>query len=248
MPSSWTLPLSLLLASAALVALILIPSYKSSTDNEPSAPVSIGEDNHTTSAELNVDIITAYRGCSDNGAPWHICTMPESYGGVVYCPAYSEFNESEVLLNQWVRNTSGIGVFNPLEHCFPCPGPDSDCYAVVNETMAANNISRYQMAPGNPFPLYDLAVFHCLMMCESPEVGSDEPCGIPLYTPCKVSYQIWTTYFSSLLYHVVHKQFLAFKMGESFCDVETVYDIDGTCKPCPADISECYKVSMICLC
>lgn len=188
--SSWTLPLSLLLASAALVAVILIPTYRSSADDESSAPVSIGEDNHTASEVLNVDIITAYQECSNNGVPWHICTMPNSYGGTMYCPAYSEFDELEVSKNQWLRDTFGIGLLTPLDYCFTCPGPETDCVAVVNETMTANNISRNQMGPIIPIPLYDMALFHCLIMCESPDVGSYEPCGIPLYTPCKVSYKL----------------------------------------------------------
>ena len=171
---TWTLIVSLLLSSVALVAIILIPAYK------PSDSTDDFDDIHTIPAELDVDIATASLECSHNGKPWYICATPSS-GVALYCPAYSEFNESEVAQNEWTRTTPGIGVSTPLSPCFTCPGPESNCTAVVNDEF--NTTSRLQNQTTNGAYIYDLALSQCNLLCNSSKQG--DICG--LNAQCTVS-------------------------------------------------------------
>eukprot|EP00956_Cyclotella_meneghiniana_P006420 scaffold8422_cov29-Cyclotella_meneghiniana.AAC.1 len=87
-----TLLIVLLFSSAALVALILIPTYepKDSTDT-PLAD----EDRITGGDDIDANLLTASMECTENRKPWHICLMPDSFGHTLYCPAFSDFNETE---------------------------------------------------------------------------------------------------------------------------------------------------------
>jgi hypothetical protein len=98
--------ISTLVGSVAIVGGIL---YLLMRRPEKPAPVEVI---HTTPNELNVDVGTAYLECSHYGKEWQLCTSPEGWGTWPYCPAYSEFNESDLLLIV----DGEIGVPTPFLH------------------------------------------------------------------------------------------------------------------------------------
>jgi hypothetical protein len=217
-----TIIISLLLSSAAVVVVILSPLYKKSKP----AP----EFKHITPAELNVNRATVSYECSHHGKEWHICVQPEGVGAWLYCPAYSEFNMSDLALIE----SFAIGVPTPFEPCFMCPDEGSDCSTLVREVMTAAGIAEDQNATlwwgaawGN---LWEGALNFCEQLCETSKEG--QPCS---------------------------KDGEQCRPGELFCDydpndLEFTDDAstmfignftNGTCRKCPIDPNLCYDEGFI---
>jgi hypothetical protein len=108
--------ISTIVGSVAIIGVIL---YLQMHRPEKPAPVEVI---HTTPDELNVDMDTAYLECSHYGKEWQLCVQPEGYGTYLYCPAYSEFNESDLLLIE----DYAIGVPTPFSPCFTCSENGTD--------------------------------------------------------------------------------------------------------------------------
>ena len=183
-----TLLFVLLLSSAALVVLILIPIY--GPRNNDDTPIALDDEDRSTGDDIDVNLATVWTECTDNGTPWHICLMPDSFGHMLYCPAYSDYNETELNQLQYWRIPGGLGINTPLSPCFTCPGPESDCSTVLYETFTENNLPLNLYSPVPlPFNLsvYEVADYMCKVMCEAPKEG--EACSLwdPDLVMCEVS-------------------------------------------------------------
>ena len=168
----------MLLSSAALVALILIPTYGPNNSNDTPTDLN-DEDRITGGDDIDANLLTVSFECTENDKPWHICLMPDSFGHTLYCPAYSDFNETEVNQLQWYRAPWGLGISTPLSPCFTCPGPESNCSSVVYETFVANDLplNLYSPVPlAFNLTIYHVAEFMCRVMCEAPAQG--EACSL----------------------------------------------------------------------
>jgi hypothetical protein len=104
----------------------------------------------TIPAELNVNLLTAFHECSHYGKQWHICTQPDGWGSMYYCPAYSDYNETELALVEYLS----IGEPTPLTPCFTCPKDGSDCSTLVSEVMTAAGIAEDQNATLCPINIW----------------------------------------------------------------------------------------------
>ena len=106
-----------------------------------SVPKALGELNLTaadTSSTVGFDVnhVTAGTICSHGDKEWYICTQPDGWGGMFYCPAYSDYNETELALVEWGE----MGVATPLMPCFTCPVAPATCNSTVEEVMTAAGI------------------------------------------------------------------------------------------------------------
>lgn len=159
-----TLSIFIFVVSVAIVAVILYPVYH---PNEP-APVEIISD--LTPDELNVDINTAYLECSHFGKDWHICANLDYYPSSLYCPAYSEYNESDISLA-----TEG-----QMAPCFTCPKDGMSCSDRVKEVLTAAGISEDQNSTNDDDwsygPIWGYVQWECEAMCEVSKEG--ESCGV----------------------------------------------------------------------
>jgi hypothetical protein len=89
--------------SAAIVAVVFYLIYRP-TEKPP--PLEVVE--RIIPDELNVNLLTASFECSHYGKEWHICTQPEGWGCMMYCPAYNEYNESELSLVEWGETVNSM--------------------------------------------------------------------------------------------------------------------------------------------
>jgi hypothetical protein len=156
-----TLIISLLVSSVTIIVVVLSPLYKKSSEPESVNVV------HTITAELNVNLLTASHECSHHSKQWHICTQPDGWGTWLYCPAYSDYNETELGLLE----ASFIGEPTPLTPCFMCPEEGSDCSTVVSQVMTAAGIAEDQNAKLNNFNLWGDAQDYCEYLRELNKEG-----------------------------------------------------------------------------
>ena len=117
--------------------------------------------------ELDVNFLNLSYECSHGDAEWMICTQPQGWGSMFYCPAHSEYNETELALVQW----GSIGVYTPLMPCFACPEVGSNCTMVVNETLTASNIAEDQLSVLAKQSIWEEASFYCRELCEKNKEG-----------------------------------------------------------------------------
>jgi hypothetical protein len=157
-----TLVIALLASSAAIVVVVLSPLYK-----KPSEPAPIEVIVPDIPAELNVNFRTASYECSHHGKQWHICTQPDGWGSMFYCPTYSDYNETELALVE----ASFIGEPTPLMPCFTCPEEGSDCSTVVSEVMTAAGIAEDQNSTLWNWNIWDEAIYYCKELCEKNKEG-----------------------------------------------------------------------------
>ncbi|KAL7484675.1 hypothetical protein ACHAW6_010307 [Cyclotella cf. meneghiniana] len=120
-----------------------------------------------TTSDLDVNFLTASFECSHRGKEWHVCTQPDGWGSMWYCPAYSEYNETQLQDVEW----GSLGKPTPLTPCFTCPSADSNCSFVVTELLAANNISQDQNSTLGEWNIMDEATQYCEDLCESNKEG-----------------------------------------------------------------------------
>jgi hypothetical protein len=153
--------ISLFAASLVLVVVSLYPLYR--PDEEPPAEIV----NHTIAEELNVNFLTSSFKCSHYGKEWHICTQPTGWGGMLYCPAYSEYNETELSLVEWGE----MGVPTPLHPCFTCPKAGTSCADRAEEVMAGAGIPEDLNSTLAEFNLWDDAEWYCEQLCEKQKEG-----------------------------------------------------------------------------
>jgi hypothetical protein len=165
--------------SVGSVAIIGVILYLQMHRPEKPAPVEVI---HTTPNELNVDVGTAYLECSHYGKEWQLCTSPEGWGTWPYCPAYSEFNESDLLLIEEGK----IGVPTPFSPCFTCPENGISCDDHVEQVFTAAGISEDQNATLGGYNLWDDGKKYCKWMCEVKNEG--ESCSEDWDNQCKVGY------------------------------------------------------------
>ncbi|KAL3801630.1 hypothetical protein HJC23_013135 [Cyclotella cryptica] len=125
------------------------------------------EENTGTSSHLDVNFLTSSFECSHHGKEWHICTQPDGWGSMFYCPAYSEYNETQLQDIEW----ASFGEPTPLTPCFTCPGANSNCSVVVTELLAANNIAQDQNSTLGKRSITEEAKKYCKDLCESNEEG-----------------------------------------------------------------------------
>jgi hypothetical protein len=125
------------------------------------------ERNATASTELDVNFLISSYECSHHGKEWRICTQPNAWGSMFYCPAYSEYNETELAKPEW----ADFGVFTPLMPCFTCPGSDSNCSQVVKEVLTANNIGEDQNSTLMGTNIWKEALGYCVELCEMNKLG-----------------------------------------------------------------------------
>jgi hypothetical protein len=170
-----TLTSVIIVGSTALVAVIAYLGHRP----EKAAPVEVVID---TPDGLNVDMSTAYLECSHHGKEWQLCTSPEGYGTFPYCSAYSEYNESDLALNE----DGEIGVPTPFSPCFTCPAAGISCEDHVKEVYTAAGISEDQNATLNGLNLWDDVIWTCELMCESNKEG--ESCSEHSDNGCAVSF------------------------------------------------------------
>ena len=100
---------------------------------------------------VNVNFLNASLECSHNDKEWRICTQPDGSRPKFYCPAYSDYNETE------------LQTVEPLLSCFSCPSSNSSCADVVNEVnefLSADGIANN----------YDRKAA-CKTLCESKNEG-----------------------------------------------------------------------------
>lgn len=117
-----------------------------------SAPEALGELNLTaadtsSTEKLDVNHLTAAKICSHGDKEWYICTQPEGWGGMFYCPAYSDYNETELASVEW----GALGVPTPLMPCFTCPRAPANCSTTVAEVMTAAGIPSDQNVTLGPW-------------------------------------------------------------------------------------------------
>jgi hypothetical protein len=169
-----TLTSVIFVGSTALVATISYLGHQP----EKAAPVEVID----TPDGLNVDMKTAYLECSYYGKEWQLCTQPEGYGTFHYCSAYSEYNKSDLALNE----DGEIGVPMPLSPCFNCPAAGISCDDHVKEVFTAAGISEDQNATLNGFNLWDDGILYCEDMCKLNKEG--ESCSQDSDNYCTVSF------------------------------------------------------------
>ena len=66
--------------------------------------------------------------CSHKDKEWRICTKPDGSRPMFYCPAYTNYNATELL------------TVDPLMSCFTCPSSNSSC-SEVNDLLSVDSIS-----------------------------------------------------------------------------------------------------------
>ncbi len=134
---------------------------------------------------------------------------------VIYCPAYAEFNETE--LQQ---------LSSPLTPCCTCPGANSNCSAVVNQVLTAHNIPRDQNATYGWGGIADEALSYCEELCESNKEGEscsqDDHCtpGTPFsdYKAADAEFKNGTCKpFPTNLEECVKEGFVAWVEGKKKC-------------------------------
>jgi hypothetical protein len=159
-----TLSIVILVGSTALVAVIVYLAHRP----EKAAPVEVID---TMPDGLNVDRRTAYLECSHHGKEWRVCVSPQGSGEWLYCPAYSEYNESDLALIE----DGDIGVPTPYSPCFTCPAVGISCEDHVKEVFTAAGISEDQNSTLGGYNMWYWAIGDCIRICESSKEG--ESCG-----------------------------------------------------------------------
>ena len=155
-----TLFIILLLCTVALVAVILSPLYF----EEDHSPAKEAEES-TIPEELNVNRDTVSHHCSHYDKEWHICMDP-AWGGTLYCPAYAEFNQTD--LERVAPESDAVDVRAVWDTCFTCPEAGSNCSTVVADIRATNDLSNYTYNMN----YYNGGMeYYCEKMCESKQEG-----------------------------------------------------------------------------
>lgn len=119
---------------------------------------------------------TSQNACSHGDKEWYICTQPEGWGAMFYCPAYSDFNETELATVEW----GGFGVPTPLTPCFTCPAEGSTCNETNAEVMTAAGIPEDAVTALGGWDVWGDNVYYCEQLCELNKPGEacsrDDPC------------------------------------------------------------------------
>eukprot|EP00804_Cyclotella_cryptica_P028422 CCRYP_014205-RB/>CCRYP_014205-RB protein AED:0.05 eAED:0.05 QI:64/1/1/1/0.25/0.6/5/1414/604 len=154
--------------------------------------------------------LTSFRQCFSGDKEWYICRG--DYYTRWYCPDVLDFNSSQ-LLN--------------LAPCFPCPGAESNCEAVVSDFIKIHNISEEDTYDDDwGVNIADQLVVSCQNLCEAGQTG--ETCGS-----------------NSSKYYDDD----SCTPGSSFCDFASdedfAMDIPGTCKACPSNQDQCYEEGFV---
>ena len=93
-----------------------------------------------------------------------------------YCPAYSDFNETELATVEW----GGLGVPTPLTPCFTCPAEGSSCNETNAEVMTAAGIPEDAVTALGGWDVWADNVYYCEQLCELNKPGEacsrDDPC------------------------------------------------------------------------
>lgn len=84
-----------------------------------------------------------------------------------YCPAYSEYNETELSLVEWGE----MGVPTPLHPCFTCPKAGTSCADRAEEVMAAAGIPDDLNSTLGDWNVWDEAEWYCERLCEYTKEG-----------------------------------------------------------------------------
>ena len=79
-----------------------------------------------------------------------------------YCPAYSDFNETELSTVEW----GALGEPTPLMPCFECPTDGMTCDDIVADVLAANDIEEDQNSTLGQWNIMDDALYYCYELCE----------------------------------------------------------------------------------
>ena len=150
-----TFIVTLVLSSAALVAVILSPLYV----KEP--PPSNEEISYEVATELNVNMKDASFYCSHYGKEWHICFNP-FWGPLFYCPAFSELNETDL---------DAVEGGTLWDTCITCPETANfTCSEIIEQVLSANT-----HLPPFAYGLLDAYssdfTHHCEIMCKAQKEG-----------------------------------------------------------------------------
>lgn len=124
-------------------------------------------ENTAATTDLDVNFLTASFECSHHGKEWRVCTQPDGWGSMFYCPAYSQYNETQLQDVEW----GSFGEPTPLTPCFTCPGADSNCSVVVTELLAAHNITQDQHSTLAKLNIINETMHYCEELCESNKNG-----------------------------------------------------------------------------
>lgn len=89
--------------------------------------------------------------------------MQDGCGTELYCPAYSEFNLTELVLV--AEYAIGVSASYPLS-CFTCPDKGSNCSTVVSEVMATADIANDQNFAMCDLNILDTLLGSCKQLCE----------------------------------------------------------------------------------
>jgi hypothetical protein len=125
--------------------------------------------NADTSTELDVNFLTVSKQCSsiDGTKEWYICTQPDAWGGMFYCPAFSDYNKTELATVEWAL----IGEPTPLMPCFKCPAAGSTCNETATQVMTAAGIPSDLNSTLANYNVWDDAVYYCEELCEKNKEG-----------------------------------------------------------------------------
>mmetsp|Transcript_148 Transcript_148/g.181 ORF Transcript_148/g.181 Transcript_148/m.181 type:complete len:948 (-) Transcript_148:263-3106(-) len=166
---SWHKNKLLLLLALAVVSLVVLLSVFLQQEEEEVAADS--------QPYLEVDHkTTSQYACTHGDKEWYICTQPEGWGALFYCPAYSDYNETELATVEW----GGLGEPTPLTPCFTCPAEGSNCNDKNAEVMTAAGIPDDAVVALGNWSVWEENVYYCEQLCEFNKLGEtcsrDDPC------------------------------------------------------------------------
>lgn len=147
-------------------------------------------------------LTTSQYACTHGDKEWYLCTQPLGWGAMFYCPAYSDYNETELATVEY----GGLGVPTPLTPCFTCPAEGSNCNETNAEVMTAAGITEDAGTTLGDWSVWKDSVHYCELLCEMNKLG--ETCIVRTIHAMHRSYFVITMQQMYWILRILLKEFV----------------------------------------